>query len=144
MQDMNTVFAAYLPAGWSLTAATAIDNKGNIIGYGNNGSPGSQGFLLAPAISGDANLDGKVDINDLTVVLANYNQTGKVWSQGEFVGDGTVDINDLTIVLAHYGQTFGASAADNLAAVPEPCASALLGLGITGLLGLVWRRRRGN
>jgi hypothetical protein len=27
------------------------------------------------ALPGDANLDGRVDINDLTIVLANYNQT---------------------------------------------------------------------
>ena len=27
-------------------------------------------------LPGDANLDGKVDINDLTIVLANYGQTG--------------------------------------------------------------------
>ena len=76
---------------------------------------------------GDANLDGKVDINDLTIVLAHYNQTGMSWSQGEFTGDGTVDINDLTIVLAHYNQTFGASAAGNVSAVPEPSALVLLG-----------------
>ena len=33
MQDMNTVFASSIPAGWSLTAATAIDNNGDIVGY---------------------------------------------------------------------------------------------------------------
>ena len=55
-------------------------------------------------LPGDANHDGKVDINDLTIVLAHYGQTGTTWSQGEFTGDGTVDINDLTIVLAHYGR----------------------------------------
>ena len=54
---------------------------------------------------GDADLDGRVDVNDLTVVLADYGQTG-VWSQGNFItGDSQVDINDLTIVLANYGQT---------------------------------------
>ena len=56
-------------------------------------------------LSGDANLDGKVDINDLTIVLANYGQTGKTWTTGDFNGDGTVDINDLTIVLTNYGKT---------------------------------------
>ena len=63
-----------------------------------------------PEVPGDANLDGKVDINDLTIVLAHYNQTGMTWAEGEFTGDGTVDINDLTIVLAHYNQTVGSSA----------------------------------
>ena len=42
-------------------------------------------------------------------MLAHYGQTGMTWSQGEFTGDGTVDINDLTIVLANYGQTAGAA-----------------------------------
>ena len=55
---------------------------------------------MTPALPGDANLDGKVDINDLTMVLAHYGQSGMTWAQGEFTGDGTVDINDLTIVLA--------------------------------------------
>ena len=45
-----------------------------------------------------------MDINDLTIVLANYGQTVATWTQGEFTGDGTVDINDLTIVLANYGE----------------------------------------
>ena len=30
------------------------------------------------------------------------------WSQGDFTGDGTVDVNDLTIVLANYNTTSGA------------------------------------
>ena len=64
-----------------------------------------------------------MDINDLTIVLAHYGQTGMTWTQGEFTGDGTVDINDLTIVLAHYGQSLGASAG-GMAAVPEPRASS--------------------
>ena len=42
-------------------------------------------------------------------MLAHYNQTGQTWSSGKFTGSGTVDINDLTIVLAHYNQTYGSS-----------------------------------
>ena len=50
-----------------------------------------------------------MDVNDLTIVLTNFGQTGITWSQGEFTGDGTVDVNDLTIVLANFGDTAGAS-----------------------------------
>ena len=95
---------------------------------------------LRSGISGDANYDGKVDINDLTIVLAHYGQTGMTWSQGDFNGDGKVDINDLTVVLAHYGQTAGASGPGSAAGVPEP--SALL-LGAAALVGcLVFAGRR--
>ena len=90
---------------------------------------------LAP---GDANGDGKVDINDLTIVLANYNKTGMAWNQGEFTGSGTVDINDLTIVLANYNTTSGTS----IKAVPEPASLLLVAIGVFALL-LIRRRGRG-
>ena len=125
---------------WTLTEATGIDNAADIVGWGTNPA-GTQGeaFLLTPALPGDANLDGMVDINDLTIVLANYNKTGMIWATGDFVGDGKVDINDLTIVLANYGQTAGASAG-GMAAVPEPSAVLLSAAALAGLLAYVWRK----
>jgi hypothetical protein len=92
-------------------------------------------------IPGDANGDGKVDINDLTIVLAHYNQTlaPGSWAQGDFTGDGKIDINDLTIVLANYNHTAGAS---SVAAVPEPAGVVLLACcGLAALLAVVVRRR---
>ena len=79
MQDLNGLIAPN--SGWTLEEATAISNGtttstsgGYIAGYGLIGGY-THAFRLTPAISGDANLDGKVDINDLTIVLTNYNQT---------------------------------------------------------------------
>ena len=67
--------------------------------------------LLNYSGPGDANGDGKVDINDLTIVLSNYGRTGMKWTQGCMDGDpaGAVDINDLTIVLSNYGKVYGSS-----------------------------------
>ena len=96
-------------------------------------------YLLTPAIDGDANLDGQVDINDLTIVLAHYDQTGMSWSTGRFHRHGTVDINDLTIVLAHYNQSTGSSAA-GMAAVPEPGMLALFAAGLAGCWPMLYRR----
>jgi len=84
-----------------------------------------------------------VDINDLTVVLSNYGQTG-AWAQGNFItGDSKVDINDLTILLAHYGDsvsgTVGAGAGP--AAVPEPAAIVMLSV-LIPLAGWAIGRRR--
>ena len=101
------------------------------------------GMVLAKhLLPGDANGDGQVNINDLTIVLSNFGQTGRTWSQGEFTGDGTVDINDLTIVLAHFGQSVGAASAAGMTAVPEPAALALAATGIAALLACAGRRRR--
>ena len=40
-------------------------------------------------------------------MLSNYNQTGMGMVHGDFNGDGRVDLNDLTIVLANYNRTLG-------------------------------------
>ena len=100
-------------------------------------------IVLAHGLDGDANLDGKVDINDLTIVLAHYGQTAGVsWATGDFNNDGKVDINDLTIVLANYGQTAGASAAGNLSAAPEPSTLLLTAAGLLALVACAWRKRK--
>ena len=78
-----------------------------------------------------------MDINDLTIVLANFGQTGMAWSQGNFTGDPTVDINDLTIVLSNYG--YGVTAAAGVKAVPEPASLVLLLAALVCLVGPVCR-----
>ena len=98
-------------------------------------------MLLKKSLVGDANFDGKVDINDLSKVLTNYDKTGMIWSDGDFNDDGKVDINDLSAVLTNYDHSLGASAA-GVASVPEPSCAALLLVGAFGLLAYAWGRRR--
>ena len=132
MSDLNTCVAGPNPFS-DLQWAAAISGNGDyIVGSGTLASNGETvGFLLTAALPGDANGDGKVDINDLTIVLVHYGQTGMAWSQGQFVPntyEDTVNINDLTIVLANYGQTAGVSAGVP-GAVPEPAGLVLLACG---------------
>jgi hypothetical protein len=87
--------------------------------------------FLSELIPGDALGNGKVDVNDLTIVLANYGQStiggtpGKLgWREGNFDNGPTIDVNDLTIVLANYGKTVGAPGP--VGAAPEPPTAALV------------------
>ncbi len=127
--------------GQPLTVSVNVDGGGLPGGGDDQQNVGTTWFLnnvrINEIMPGDANADGQVDINDLTIVLAHYNQAGG-WSEGEFTGNGTVDINDLTIVLAHYGQTSGAG----ISTVPEPASILLLAAGAIGLLVCAWRKRK--
>lgn len=72
---------------------------------------------------GDANLDGRVDFDDLLVLAQNYG-TAAGWAGGDLNGSHFVDFDDLLLVAQHYG--LGASGAGEfelaLAAAwaPEP------------------------
>ena len=48
-------------------------------------------------VLGDADLDGNVDAVDYGVVMANFNQTGTSWEQGDFNGDGATNFYDLVV-----------------------------------------------
>jgi hypothetical protein len=138
--DYPTYEAAYAAsgAGQAVYVADVIfqNPTGPVYQVPTQSMTNSPAIVLDRGLAGDANIDGKVDINDLTRVLTNYNQTtvANGWGLGDFNGDEKVDINDLTIVLSHYNQSIGASAGGNLSTVPEPSGLVLL---VAGLLGLV-------
>ena len=88
----------------------------------------------APRLMGDANLDGVVDDNDLSLLLAHWGQdvTGEPdggWGRGEFSGAAPVDDNDLSLLLANW---------TGAGAVPEPASALALLLGACAVV----RRRR--
>ncbi len=55
----------------------------------------------AATLPGDLNVDNKVDVVDLSMLLGNYGKTGS----GDLNGDGTVGILDLSILLSNFGKT---------------------------------------
>jgi hypothetical protein len=57
------------------------------------------------AYSADINGDGKIDIADLSILAANYGQTGRSLTQGDINGDGSTNILDLSILAAQFGTT---------------------------------------
>ncbi|HRK30687.1 MAG TPA: family 10 glycosylhydrolase [Tepidisphaeraceae bacterium] len=89
-----------------------------------------------PYLVGDANLNGAVNLDDFTVLAANFGQTGKLWVQGDFTLDGTINLDDFTALAASFGQTLPGEAAAR-SSIPEPG-----GLAIVAVLAAAARRRR--
>jgi autotransporter-associated beta strand protein len=99
--------------------------------------------LAVAGPSGDANLDGRVNFNDLLILAANYNQPiANGWIKGDFNHDGTVNFNDLLVLAANYNTgSLGGLQGDwalALASVPEPTSA----VAAVVASGLVLSRRR--
>jgi len=104
---------------------------------------------------GDANLDGKVNGADFTLMATNFNDSGRTWDEGDFNYDGDVNGSDFVILTDNFNQyasQSATSAADlsaldafaqangiNLTAVPEPACATIILLTAAGALA---RRRR--
>jgi hypothetical protein len=58
----------------------------------------------ASRAAGDVNLDGIVDLSDLTLLLSGFGSTGADLEDGDTTGDGLVDLTDLSLLLSTFGQ----------------------------------------
>jgi Subtilase family len=59
-----------------------------------------------PPCPGDVNGDRRVDLADLSTLLANFGRTsGATRGMGDLDGDGDVDLSDLSTLLSAFGQT---------------------------------------
>ena len=107
--------------GAGITSSTAAAFNGLIpesrsIGYADNGSlplgryhtfrgqpVDATSILIALAATSDANLDGKVDDNDVSIIGATYrSNNGLTWARGDFDYSGSVDDDDVTLIGALY------------------------------------------
>jgi probable HAF family extracellular repeat protein len=98
--DSNGTMKDINPPGWTLSEATAINDSGQIVGFGWDANNLSHGFLLTPVrpIAGDLNGDGTVDCADLYIVRASFGKrTGQPGfdPRADVNHDGVVDVRDL-------------------------------------------------
>jgi hypothetical protein len=109
--------------------------------------------LVMYTYGGDANLDGKVNVDDYVRIDSNVglNNATSAWFNGDFNYDGKVNVDDYVIIDGNIGiattpffSSDGSGGGDSpigVISVPEPCAIPLLTCGAWG-----WcqsRRRRG-
>ena len=108
-------------------------------------------ILLAYTHTGDANLDGVVNDDDVTIVGASYapDVANANWSMGDFDYNGFVDDDDVTLLGAFYDPSAAPLAsslaempAGGVAAVPEPGSLAIVGSAAAAMYLLVFRIRR--
>ncbi len=88
--------------------------------------------IVEVMLEGDLNGDGFVGLDDLDIVLCNWNTniTTGDWSQGDPSGDGYVGLDDLDIVLGNWNAGTPPQA---LADIPEPGTCLLVG-GLGGMI----------
>ncbi|MEZ6212414.1 MAG: hypothetical protein R3B46_14425 [Phycisphaerales bacterium] len=88
---------------WVAQAISADGTK--IIGHGG----GSYAWLITitgvpSACAGDANETNFVDVDDLNIVLSNWNKAVYFGTNGDVDGSGFVDVDDLNEVLSNWNQ----------------------------------------
>jgi hypothetical protein len=134
------------------TASQALGISATQTGTWMSQSVNGSDVLVMYTYGGDANLDGKINIDDYGRIDASVGQSGSVfgWYNGDFNYDGKINIDDYGIIDSNIGSQgpplgiapaslAGIAQADGITAVPEPASILLL---LLPLLAQPARRRR--
>jgi hypothetical protein len=115
-----------------------------------NAAVGAGDVLVKYTYYGDANLDGKVDGSDYSLIDNGYLTHATGWANGDFNYDGVINGSDYTLIDNAYntqGAQIGSNTAaqitaeiagTSISAVPEPSSLILAAIAGAGVLG---RRR---
>jgi hypothetical protein len=153
--------ATWTGNGITSSAAAAADPESGSVGYAENATMplgpyttfrgqavDSTSLLLVYTRTGDANLDGVVNDDDVTIVGAAYapGVPQPSWALGDFDYNGFVDDDDVTLLGVFYDPSappLNSPAAPGaaVAAVPEPASLILALVAVVGISVLVVSRR---
>jgi hypothetical protein len=150
--------------GITSSAAAAADPETRSVGIAENsslplgpytvfrGQPvDGTSILMAFTRTGDANLDGIVNDDDVTIVGASYapGTAQASWALGDFDYNGFVDDDDVTLLGAFYdpaaqplvAPVAAGAGASGVAAVPEPGSLLLTLIGLAAALAMMRVKR---
>lgn len=132
---MALVTNAYNSGAWDQPGITSSSlTSGLAVGVADT----VEGVIAGYTYAGDANMDGAVNVSDLSILGANYGaSSGALWSTGDYNYDGAVNVSDLSILGANYDSDLFAGGSA-MTIVPEPATLALLAIGGVALI----RRRQ--
>jgi hypothetical protein len=139
--------------------ANATEPESRSVGYAYNGElplgsyttfhgqpVDDSSILIAYTRTGDANLDGVVNDDDVTILGAKYapGVSQLRWAWGDFDYNGFVDDDDVTLLGAFYDPSaaplIAAAPATSVAPVPEPGTSMLCMSGLIAVASFSLRR----
>ncbi|HEY1684021.1 MAG TPA: hypothetical protein VGG19_04610 [Tepidisphaeraceae bacterium] len=129
----NDIASAYDKGKWDgagITTSAAATHPGTSLGIKDTGTQ----VLVQYTWYGDANLDGVVNLEDLTTIHDNLGKTGVGWSGGDFNYDGIVNADDVSLFQLGDAEQNGQFPTE----LPEPSAVFLL----ASLAAIPHRRRR--
>ena len=146
-----------------IISTTAQTNSGSYgIGYADSATLGSlptNTIEIAYTLLGDANLDGKVNGEDFTLMASNFNDSVTAgWDEGDFNYSNSVNGEDFVLLADNFNQfasqsavstsdlaaldSFAAANGISLTSVPEPTCGAVALIGTIGLLQTRARSRK--
>lgn len=145
VDDFRTIAEVYLKTSYSGGEdgqSSAFNDEGQIAFWLKFTNDSSQGIFVANmnTLRGDLDGDGFVGIEDLNVILQNWDQTVSVSGlslmaqssnpiTGDLDGNGRVGIEDLNVVLGNWNAgALPVGPANGVANIPEPGTMVLLGL----------------
>ena len=133
-----------------LTAVGVISDSNGLYSSFDGQSVGSSDILVKYTYFGDANLDGKVNGSDYTLIDNGFNTHQSGWLNGDFNYDGAVNGDDYLLIDNSFNSQTTPLAtgtepaeliatAEQISSVPEPTTVSLLTIGAIALLS---RRNR--
>jgi len=94
----------------NLDGSGIVDAFGNALDGDASGLAGGNYTFDFSFFRGDATRDRAVDLDDFTVLAANFGLPGAVFSKGDFNYDGEINLNDFSILASKFGSSLAPAA----------------------------------